>query len=202
MYGSRLPREGGVMAELLLFHHAQGLTKGVSSLADEIRDAGHTVHTPDLYDGKTFEGIDAGVGHAKEIGFGTILERGKAAAEGLPNELVYAGISLGVMPAQALAQTRPGAKGAVFISGAFPPAEFDAPWPEGVPLQIHMMENDEWVLEGDLDAARDIVGSTKDAELLLYEGDKHLFVDSSLADHDEGAATDLLERVLGFLDRV
>ena len=187
------------MAELLLFHHAQGLTKGVRSLADEIRDAGHTVHTPDLYDGKTFDEIDAGVGFAKEVGFGTILERGQAAAESLPNELVYAGISLGVMPAQALAQTRPGAKGAVFVSGAFPPAEFDTPWPEGVPLQIHMMEDDEWVAEGDLDAAREIVGSTKDADLFLYEGDKHLFVDSSLPDHDEGAATDFLERVLEFL---
>lgn len=189
------------MAELVLYHHAEGLTKGVVSLADEIRDAGHTVHTPDLYDGKTFDRIDAGLGYAKEVGFGAILERGRAAVDDLPNELVYAGISLGVMPAQALAQTRPGAKGAVFISGTFPPAEFDGPWPEGVPLQIHMMEDDEWVLEGDLDAAREIVGSTKDADLFLYAGDRHLFVDASLPDHDEGAATDLLERVLGFLDR-
>jgi dienelactone hydrolase len=189
------------MAELLLFHHAQGLTDGVRSLADEIRSAGHTVHTPDLYDGKTFTSLDDGVGYAKEVGFGTILERGKAAAEDLPNELVYAGISLGAMPAQALAQTRPGAKGAVLISGAFPPAEFDAPWPEGVPLQIHMMEQDEWVAEGDLDAAREIVASTRDAELLLYEGDKHLFVDASLPDHNEGAATDFLEQVLSFLER-
>src|SRR5262245_34400847 len=190
------------MPELILVPHAQGLTKGIRSLADEIRDAGHTVHTPDLYDGRTFDEIDAGVGYAKEVGFGTILERGKAAAGGLPSELVYAGISLGVMPAQALAQTRPGAKGAVFISGAFPPAEFDAPWPEGVPLQIHMMEDDEWVAEGDLEAAREIVASTKDADLFLYGGDKHLFIDSSLPDHDEGAATDLIERTLDFLGRV
>lgn len=189
------------MAELLLFHHAQGLTKGVVSLADEIRDAGHTVHTPDLYEGKTFDDLDAGLGYAKEVGFGALLERGTAAAEVLPNELVYGGISLGVMPAQALAQTRPGATGAIFISAAFPPEEFEAPWPEGVPLQIHMMEEDEFVAEGDLDAARTIAASTKDAELLLYAGDKHLFVDASLPDHDEGAATDLIERVLEFLGR-
>ncbi|HJS26825.1 MAG TPA: dienelactone hydrolase family protein [Actinomycetota bacterium] len=189
------------MADVLLYHHAQGLTEGVRSLADELRSAGHTVHTPDLYDGKTFTSIDDGVGYAKEVGFGTILKRGKAAAEGLPNELVYAGISLGVMPAQALAQTRPGAKGAVLISGAFPPSEFDGPWPESVPLQIHMMESDEWVAEGDLDAAREIVGSTRDAELFLYEGDKHLFVDASLPDHDEGAATHFLEQMLSFLER-
>jgi dienelactone hydrolase len=189
------------MAELVLYHHAQGLTKGIRSLADEIRDAGHTVHTPDLYEGKTFDQLDAGLAYAKEVGFGTILERGKAAAEGLPNELVYAGISLGVMPAQALAQTRPGAKGAVFISAAMPPSEFDDPWPEGVPLQIHMMEDDEFVAEGDLDAARELETSSN-AELLLYEGNKHLFVDASLPDHDEGAATDLIERVLSFLDRL
>ena len=161
---------------------------------------GHTVHTPDLYDGKTFDEIDAGVGYAKEVGFGTILERGKAAAEGLPNELVYAGISLGVMPAQALAQTRR-REGRGVRLGRIPAGRVRHPWPEGVPLQIHMMEDDEWVAEGDLDAAREIVGSTKDADLFLYEGDKHLFVDSSLPDHDEGAATDFLERVLEFLGR-
>jgi dienelactone hydrolase len=189
------------MAELILYHHAQGLTDGVRSLADEIRSAGHTVHTPDLYEGKTYTRLEDGLGYAKEVGFGAILERGKAAAEGLPNELVYAGISLGVMPAQALAQTRPGATGAVFISAAMPPEEFDGPWPDGVPLQIHMMEDDEFVAEGDLDAAREIVKSAKDADLFLYEGDKHLFVDASLPDHDEGAATDLIEQVLRFLDR-
>ena len=190
------------MAEVILYHHAQGLTDGVRSLAEEIRSAGHTVHTPDLYEGKTYTRIDDGVAYAKEVGFGEILERGKAAAEGLPNEVVYAGISLGVMPAQALAQTRPGATGAVFISGAFPPEEFDGPWPDGVPLQIHMKEDDEWVAEGDLDAARGIVTTAKDADLFLYEGNQHLFVDSSLDDHDEGAATDLLEQVQRFLERV
>ena len=189
------------MAELVLYHHAQGLTDGVRSLADEIRSAGHTVHSPDLYDGNTFADLDTGVGYAKQVGFGAILERGKAAAEGLPNEVVYAGISLGAMPAQALAQTRPGAKGAVLISAAFPPSEFDGPWPEGVPLQIHMMEDDEWVAEGDLDAARELERSSN-AELLLYQGDKHLFVDASLPDHDEGAATDVVEQMLSFLGRV
>ena len=189
------------MAELVLYHHALGLTEGVRSLGDEIRSAGHVVHTPDLYEGNTFERLDDGLAYAKQVGFGAILERGKAAAQSLPNELVYAGISLGVMPAQALAQTRPGAKGAIFISAAMPPSEFDGPWPDGVPLQIHMMEDDEFVAEGDLDAAREFEASSN-AELLLYEGDKHLFVDSSLPDHDEGAATDLLEQALGFLDRV
>ena len=189
------------MAEVLLFHHAQGQTPGFLAFADELRAAGHTVHAPDLYDGKTFASIDDGVGYAKEVGFGTIAERGRLAAEGLPNELVYGGFSLGVMPAQELAQTRSGAKGALLFSAAFPASEFGGAWPEGVPLQIHMMEADEWALE-DLPAARELVESVDGAELFLYPGDRHLFADSSLPDYDEAAATLLLERVLRFLGDV
>src|SRR5438034_11355608 len=122
------------MAEILLFHHAQGLTPGVLAFADDLRADGHVVHTPDLYDGKTFDSINDGVGYAREVGFGTIADRGRLAAEELPNELVYAGFSLGVMPAQMLAETRSDAKGALFFSAAFPASEFAESWPEGVPL--------------------------------------------------------------------
>jgi dienelactone hydrolase len=187
------------VAEVLLFHHAQGKTRGFLAFADDLRDAGHTVHTPDLYDGNTFDDLDAGVGYAKQVGFGEIAERGQRAADGLPDGLVYAGFSLGVMPAQALAQTRPGAKGALLFSAAFPASEFSGAWPQGVPLQIHMMDGDEWALE-DLPAARELVGSVDGAELFLYPGDKHLFADSSLSDYDAQAATLLKERVLAFLN--
>jgi len=188
------------MAEVLLFHHAQGQTPGFLAFTDELRAAGHTVHAPDLYDGKTFPSIDEGVAYAKEVGFDTILERGRLAAEGLPSELVYAGFSLGVMPAQLLAQTRPGAQGAMLFSAAIPASEFGGPWPEGVPLQIHMMEDDPWA-EEDLPAARELE-ETAGAELFLYPGDQHLFADNSLPDYDEAAATLLKRRVLGFLDKV
>src|SRR5919206_3494789 len=98
------------MAEVLLFHHAQGQTPGFFEFADELRRAGHTVHTPDLFDGHTFDSIDEGMAYAEKIGFpGEILARGDRAADELPNELVYAGFSLGVLSAQRLAQTRPGA---------------------------------------------------------------------------------------------
>jgi dienelactone hydrolase len=189
------------MAVLLLFHHAHGQTKGFHAFADELRAAGHTVHTPDLYDGKTFASLDEGVGYAREIGFGTVLERGEEAAAGLPPELVYAGFSLGVMPAQKLAQTRPGAKGALLFSAAFPASEFGGSWPHGVPLQIHMMEADEWAIE-DLPAARGLVESVEGAELFLYPGDRHLFADNSLPDYDEAPALLLEERVLAFLKAV
>jgi dienelactone hydrolase len=186
------------MAEILLFHHAQGQTPGFLAFADELRGAGHVVHAPDLYDGNTFTDLDEGVGYARQVGFGTIAERGRLAAEDLPNELVYGGFSLGVLPAQMLAQTRPGAKGALLFSAAFPASEFGESWPAGVPIQIHMMENDEWA-EEDLPAARELVESTEAAELFLYPGDGHLFADNSLPDYDESAASLLETRVLAFL---
>jgi dienelactone hydrolase len=189
------------VAEVLLFHHAQGQTPGFLAFADELRAAGHVVHAPDLYDGKTFANLDEGVGHAKEVGFETIMERGVRAAEGLPDELVYAGFSLGVMPAQKLAQTRPGAKGALLFSAALPISEFGKSWPRGVPVQIHMMEDDEWI-EEDLPAARELADTTDGAELFLYPGDRHLFADTSLPDYDESAATLLRQRVLAFLNNV
>src|SRR5438477_7816378 len=189
------------MAEVLLFHHAHGLTPGVFSFADELRAAGHVVHTPDLYEGKTFGSVDDGVAHAQEVGFGTILERGRAAAEDLPAELVYAGFSLGGMPAQMLAQTRPGARGALLFHSAITPSEFGGDWPRDVPLQIHAMEKDEWFVS-DIDAARELAGSADDGKLFLYPGDRHLFADSSLPDYDEPAAALLKRRVLEFLGRV
>jgi len=186
------------MSEILLFHHAQGLTAGVAAFAEDLQAAGYVVHTPDLYDGHTFASLDDGIAYAKGVGFDTILQRGQAAAEGLPAELVYAGFSLGVMPAQLLAQTRAGAKGALLLSAALPASEFGE-WPRGVPLQIHLMEGDEWAQE-DLPAARELAETVEGAELFLYEGDRHLFADSSLADYDETAAALLSERVLAFLD--
>jgi dienelactone hydrolase len=191
------------MAEVLLFHHAHGLTPGVVAFADTLRAAGHTVHTPDLYAGRTFATTQEGVAHAQEIGFGEVIGRGVAAAEGLPLELVYAGFSLGVLPTQALAQNRPGARGALLLHGTVPVSEFSASWPSGVPVAIHAMDADPFFVdEGDIDAARALVaeaGENGEAELFLYPGDRHLFADSSLPDYDEAAATLLLERVLSFL---
>jgi dienelactone hydrolase len=190
------------MAELLLFHHAQGLTAGCLSFAEELRAAGHVVHAPDLYAGETFDELADGVRHAAHIGFDTIIERGRLAADGVTTEIVYAGFSLGVLPAQMLAHTRPGAKGALLFHSCVPASEFGRPWPQGVPLQIHMMDGDEWALppNEDLDVARQLAETIETAELFLYPGDRHLFADNSLADYDESAATMLKQRVLSFLD--
>ena len=191
------------MAEVVLFHHAQGLTPGVAAFADELRRAGHTVHTPDLYDGRTFATLEEGLAYAEEIGFDEVTERGIQAAEALPAELVYGGFSLGLGPAQRLAQTRPGARGALLFYACLPVSEFGPSWPAGVPVQIHAMESDPEFDNGwDLPAARALVEEAEDGELFLYPGDQHLFADSSLPSYDADAAALLGQRVLDFLDRI
>jgi dienelactone hydrolase len=188
------------MAEVVIFHHAQGKTPGIVAFADALRLAGHTVHVPDLYDGRTFPALDEGVAHAGEIGFGEVAGRGVRAVEGLPRELVYIGFSLGVIPAQQLAQTRAGARGAILCHACVPVSEFGDAWPDGVPVQVHGMDADPFFVdEGDLDAARELVAGSGDARLFLYPGNQHLFADNSLTSYDANAASVLTGRILEFL---
>ncbi len=188
------------MTEVVLFHHAQGLTAGVHEFADALRAAGHTVHTPDLYEGKTFATLDEGVAHVRGLGFETVIDRGVEAAAELPAEVVLAGFSLGALPVAKLAVSRPGARGALFLSGFVPPAEFGA-WP-GIPAQVHGMAQDpEFADSGDLAAAQEFAAAESDAEVFVYPGSAHLFADGSLPSYDPAAAGRLTERVLAFLAR-
>jgi dienelactone hydrolase len=188
------------MAEVVLFHHALGLTTGVVAFANELRRAGHTVETPDLFAGHTFATLEEGMAHVEALGFDAVIERGVRAAAGLPAAVVYAGFSTGVLPAQKLAQTRPGARGALLFYACVPVSAFGAAWPDGVPVQVHGMDADPiFVGEGDIDAARALVASTAQAELFLYPGDQHYFADSALPTYDADAAALLTQRVLGFL---
>lgn len=188
------------MAEVLLFHHAMGLTRGVTTFAGHLRAAGHTVHTPDLYGSRSFDTLDAGLAHARELGFGTLMERGVLAAEEIGHEVVFAGFSLGAMPAQMLAQTRP-ARGLLLFHGAIHPHEFGGTWPSQVPVQIHAMAADPYFAGegGDIDAAREIVAAADSGALFLYPGDRHLFTDSSLPAYDPKATALVLKRSLDFL---
>lgn len=191
------------MAEIVLFHHVQGLTEGVRRLADELRAGGHVVHTPDFFEGETFGSIDDGFAALRARGDGAADAWADALVADLPPEVVYSGISLGVMQAQRLAQTRPGAAGAVLLEACVPASEFGDGWPAGVPVQVHGMERDPFFgLEGDVDAARELVASADDGELFVYPGEVHLFTDSSLPGYDEAATAQVVERVLGLLDRV
>lgn len=193
------------MAEILLLHHALGITPGVRAFADTLRGAGHTVHAPDLYDGRVFATIPDGMAHAESLGFpGGIIDRASAAAEALPAGLVYLGMSLGVVPAEDLALKRAGARGAVFLYSCVPPKMLGAAsWPADLPVQVHGMDHDPYFVdEGDIDAAREIVAAARDGELFLYPGDAHYFADSSQPGYDPAAASLLTQRVLAFLARV
>jgi dienelactone hydrolase len=161
------------------------------------------VHTPDLFEGRTFDTIEDGMGYVRGIGFSEVMGRGVRAVEGRPAELVYAGFSLGVLSAQSLAQTRAGARGALLFYSCVPVSEFGSAWPDGVPVQVHAMDADPYFVDGgDIDAARALVDEAKDAELFLYPGDQHYFADSSLPSYDADAAALLGRRVLAFLDRI
>jgi dienelactone hydrolase len=195
------------MAEVVLFHHVQGLTDGVRAFAEELRAGGHTVHTPDLFDGELPATIDEGMALVGRIGDETIDARANAAVADLPQELVYGGFSLGGASAQRFAQTRPGARGALLYEACIPITGEWAfgPWPDGVPVQIHGMDKDPFFgLGGDLDAARELVEKVGPAlaALFTYPGDQHLFTDSSLPSYDADATALVLSRSREFFDRL
>ena len=195
------------MTDIVLFHHVMGLTDGVRHFADRLADGRHRVHTPDLYAGRVARSLEEGFAVRDEIGTQTIAERVDAAIAEVSDGVVFAGISMGVMTAQRLAQTRPGAAGALLYASCVPITGEDAfgPWPDGVRVQIHGMDDDEFFAhEGDLDAARelvDVVGAER-ADVFTYPGDQHLFMDDSLDTYDAEVTALVLQRSQRFLDAV
>ncbi|MEU0076476.1 dienelactone hydrolase family protein [Micromonospora tulbaghiae] len=195
------------MAEIVLFHHIQGLTDGVRALADSLRSGGHTVHAPDLFDGERPATIEDGAALTKRIGGDVLDRRADALVADLPAGLVYAGVSWGAAIAQRLAQTRAGARAALLYEACLPVTGEWAigPWPDGVAVQVHGMEHDPFFgLEGDVDAARELVSivGPERGELYVYPGDRHLFTDSSLPSYDPEATALVVSRSRELLDRL
>jgi dienelactone hydrolase len=189
------------MAEVVLFHHAQGVTDGVEAFADNLRQAGHVVHTPNLYVRGPFATFEEGVRYAfNDIGLDGLVKRAELAVHDLPTEVVYAGISLGVMPAQMFAQTREGARGVLLFHSFVPHTAFGS-WPQDLPGQIHAMEDDPiFNGSGDLESAWTLRLVAPDVEVFLYPGDGHIFTDSTTTWFDAEASALVMERVLAFLD--
>jgi dienelactone hydrolase len=185
------------VTKIILFHHAQGLTSGVQEFAEALRIEGYEVSTPDLFEGRTFPSVEEGVKFADGMGSAEILRRASAATEPLGEDLVYAGFSLGAFAAQYLAQTRATACGALLYHGGVPVEAFDAPWPTGLPAQVHVMREDPWCPQNEYGPFVEASG----AELFLYEGSAHLFTDSSLEVYDKAAADKVMARTLRFLRR-
>ena len=195
------------MAEVVLFHHVQGLTDGVRAFGAALGEGGHTVHVPDLFDGERPATIDEGIALVQAIGDEELDKRTAAVIDALPPGLVYGGFSFGGATAQALAQTTPGARGALLYESCVSLTEdwsFGL-WPDGLPVQIHGMDKDPiFAGEGDLDAAKELVAivGPQLAELFTYQGDKHLFTDSSLPSYDPEAAALVIRRSVEFLDKL
>ncbi len=185
--------------DVIVFHHALGLTPGVQAFADRLGAAGHRVMVPDLYQGETFDSIEAGVAHAEATGFDTIIDRGVAAAAALDDRFVTIGFSLGVLPAQNLAQTHSKAVGAVLCHAAIPLGTFADTWPGGVALQMHNAPDDSW---GDFEEAEALVEAVPGAELFVYDTSAHLVTEPSLPDHHPAIADQILERTLTLLASV
>jgi dienelactone hydrolase len=186
------------VADVLLFHHSQGLTPGVQAFADRLRAAGHLVIVPDYYDGRTFDSIEAGVAHAEVQGFTNVIDKAIAAAEPIPSPIVVAGISLGSMPAQKLAQTHRGVIAAILFNGGVPPEVFGSRWPAGLPVQVHVVEDDAW---NDIDEVEAFIAASG-GHLLVYPGTGHLVADSSHPDYDPEIAEEILTQALSFLEAV
>ena len=195
------------MAEVVLFHSALGLRPGVIAAAERLRAAGHTVHTPDYYDGEVFDDLNEGLRKRDALGYAEIVRRAKEAVAGLPAGLTFAGFSLGAVPAELLAATAPGARGAVLMHAAIPVEGFGEfgveRWPAGVPVQVHYAAEDPWVEAGEVAALGDAVkGAGAAFEEHAYPGSGHLFADPDLPGYDHVSSEAMWRRVLAFLDRV
>ena len=196
------------MAEVVLFHSVLGLRPGVIAAADRPRAAGHTLHTPDLYDGEVFDNLEDGMRKEDALGYLEIARRARQAVAGLPEGLVFAGSSMGATHAELLAASRPGVLGVVLMHGAEPVealSEFFGieRWPEGVPVQVHYAAEDPWVETEDVDALGEAVrGAGAAFEKHVYPGSGHLFADPDLPEYDRASAEQMWERVLAFLGRI
>jgi dienelactone hydrolase len=184
------------MAEILLFHHAGGLTEGVLSFAQTLRDTGHTVHAPDLFEGRTFDDVHDGVAYAGSVGEEPFAARAADIVSSLPNDLVYGGMSMGAARAAEQVLARPGARGAFFLYGAIAPSWWQATWPSGVPSQAHVTDGDVW---REPDAETEYLAQVPGAEVFVYPATGHLFAEPGHPDYDEEIAQLATSRVLTFL---
>jgi dienelactone hydrolase len=194
------------IAHVALFHHAQGLRPDVTAWAESLREAGHDVETPDLYEGLTFERLEDGIAHRDEVGLPTLMGRAAQALEDFPEDLVYAGFSMGASAAHYFAVTRAGARGLLLMHGTAPAASLgDAPWPSEMPGQLHKKERDPLMDDAGVEAIESSARSAQaqaQLELFSYPGEGHLFADPAGPDYDPEAAALMLERELEFLSRL
>lgn len=180
------------MATVVVFHSALGLRPAIRRFAERLATDGHDVVTPDLFDGAVFDDLEAGSAARDAIGIPELVARAWEAVADLPPASVYAGFSMGAMPAQLLAATRPGARGALLLEGAAPldVLGVDA-WPAGVPVQLHTCREDPWIdHEGIAVLARQVPADLWEHH--EHPGGGHLVSDPGWPDHDPAVAEDIV----------
>ncbi|WP_406197681.1 dienelactone hydrolase family protein [Kitasatospora sp. NBC_01560] len=188
------------MAQILLLHSVYGLRPAVHAAADRLRTAGHTVHTPDLFEGRTFDDVEEGMAYKEELGSDELLRRAVGAAApllGSGGALVYAGLSLGGSLAQNLALADEKALGLLLLHGTSDIREDAA---TSIPVQLHIAEPDPFEPEDWLNAW--YLGMRKagaDVEVHRYRGAGHVFTDPDLPDYDAEAAEQAWAVALDFL---
>jgi dienelactone hydrolase len=192
------------MAHIVLFHSVLGLRPGVKSFAEKLRETGHTVTIHDFYNGETFKDYETGNKKWSAIGIPAILQQAQAACQKLDGDLVFAGFSNGAAVAEFLAATHPKSRGAVLMHGALPLKMLQLQtWPKQVPVQLHYNDKDPFRdAKNDASLKKSVTASGASFEEFLYHGKTHLFTDPDLPDYDETSARLLMDRVLGFLDKV
>jgi dienelactone hydrolase len=188
------------MTEVVLFHSVYGLRPAVLSGADRLRGCGHTVHTPDLYEGAVFGNLAEARAYRDFAGLDTLLGRARDAVGGLPLTLVYGGFSMGAAIAQILVVSRPGARAALLVSGALPADELGGSWPRGVPAQIHYAAGDPLIEEEEVASVRAAVAASgASCRAFGYAVAGHLFADDGLPDFDRDSSEQMWRRIEVFL---
>ncbi|MEV0307719.1 dienelactone hydrolase family protein [Nonomuraea fuscirosea] len=187
------------MARILLLHSMYGLRPAVHQAADRLRAAGHTVHVPDLYDGRVVDTAEEGIAIKDEIGRDELLKRAVAAAAPLSADgLVYAGFSLGAAIAQNLALGDEQSRGLLLMHGTSDMAEGVSA--DDLPVQLHVADPDTYEPVDWLNAWYLRMRQARaDVEVFRYPGAGHLFTDPDLPDHDPEAAERAWAIALDFL---
>lgn len=190
------------VAHIVLFHHVLGLTPGIHQLAASFAAPDHEVSTPDLFKGRTFPDIESGLQYVNALGDEALMGRAERACAQVSADVVYAGLSLGVVAAQHLLTNRPGARGALLINGFIDPSTMPGTWPEGCPVGVFGMQDDPFFVgDGDLDAAQRWAQSHPGLEIHLYPGTGHLFTEPALDDYDPDSTRSLVADAVDLVNR-
>ncbi|MFD8871209.1 dienelactone hydrolase family protein [Streptomyces sp. NPDC059590] len=187
---------------ILLLHSMYGLRPAVHAAADRLRAAGHEVHVPDLFEGRTADSAEEGMALKEEIGGDELLRRAVIAAAPLSDRgVVYAGFSLGGSIAQNLALGDEKARGLLLLHGTSDLPDDAAT--DGLPVQLHVADPDPFEPHDWLNAWYLRMGRAgADVEIYRYPGAGHVFTDPELPDYDEEAAEATWKVALGFLSEV